>query len=408
VPGPVHLNLAFREPLVPTGAPLVEAPGRSGGAPWTVVEHGDAVLPDRTVEELAEWIAGEARGWVVAGWGAGVTPGTAQRFAAAAGWPLLADPLSGLRTGDACSTYDALLRVPAFAGAHAPGAVLRIGAPPTSKAAGAMPAGPHAVVRIDAAGAARDPDGRDGRLLVADPERLLAAVAGRLGAARDRSWGEGWAAAEATARRVLDAHLDADDEPFDGRVARDVLAAAPDGTDLLVASSMPVRDLDTFGAPRAGVRVHANRGVNGIDGLVSTALGLAVGRPETPTVALLGDLALLHDASGLLGSRARGADLVLVVVDNDGGGIFSFLPQAAQPRHFETLFGTPHGIDLGALAAVHGIPTDVVARASELEPALAAAVAAGGVRLVHVRTDRARNVERHRQVLAAVAGAVAG
>jgi len=155
------------------------------------------------------------------------------------------------------------------------------------------------------------------------------------------------------------------------------------------------------------VTFHANRGVNGIDGFVSTALGIAAAS-EGPTVALLGDLCFLHDANGLLGAVDRGVDATLVVVDNGGGGIFSFLPQAELPDHFETLFGTPQPVDLGALVAVHGIAVTEVGTAAELEPALLAAVDGGGVRVVRVRTDRATNVTRHREVWAAVADSLPG
>jgi 2-succinyl-5-enolpyruvyl-6-hydroxy-3-cyclohexene-1-carboxylate synthase len=194
---------------------------------------------------------------------------------------------------------------------------------------------------------------------------------------------------------------------FDGRVARDVCASLPDGTHLLVASSMPVRDLEWFAAPRSGISVHANRGVNGIDGLVSTAVGIATGS-GAPTVALLGDLALLHDSNGLIGLADAPIDLTLVVVDNDGGGIFSFLPQAeACPREeFETLFGTPHGMDLEALMRVHGLAVVTPTRAGAVTGAVRDCIAKGGVRAVLVRTDRAANVGRHRAVWEAVSAAV--
>ena len=149
----------------------------------------------------------------------------------------------------------------------------------------------------------------------------------------------------------------------------------------------------------------ANRGVNGIDGFVSTVLG-AASAESGPTVALVGDLCFLHDTNGLLGARGRGIDATFVVVDNDGGGIFSFLPQADLPDHFEQLFGTPHGIDLAALASVHGIPVDEVARASDLVPAVDDAIDTRGIRVVLVRTDRATNVTRHRDVWSAVAAAL--
>jgi 2-succinyl-5-enolpyruvyl-6-hydroxy-3-cyclohexene-1-carboxylate synthase len=191
----------------------------------------------------------------------------------------------------------------------------------------------------------------------------------------------------------------------EGRVARDVVDAMPDGSTLVVASSMPVRDVEAFSRPRAGVRFLANRGVSGIDGFVSTALGVAAASAGS-TVALVGDLCLLHDANGLLGATDRGLDATVVVLDNDGGGIFSFLPQAELPEHFELLFGTPHGLDLAALAAVHGVPADRIEKAGDLPVALAASIAAGGVRLVIVPTDRVDNVTRHREVWAAVSAAI--
>jgi 2-succinyl-5-enolpyruvyl-6-hydroxy-3-cyclohexene-1-carboxylate synthase len=223
--------------------------------------------------------------------------------------------------------------------------------------------------------------------------------------ANDEEWGQAWRTAEASARRTIDDLLDGWVEPFEGRVARDVVAAVPTGGTLVVASSMPVRDVESFAAPRAGLRILANRGVNGIDGFVSTVLGVAAA-DDLPTVGLVGDLCFLHDANGLLGARPRGVDATFVVVDNDGGGIFSFLPQADRPEHFETLFGTPHGIDLAALASLHGIPVDGAETAADVVPAVDAALGAGGVRVVLVRTDRATNVTRHREMWAAVAAAL--
>src|SRR5439155_18982982 len=138
-----------------------------------------------------------------------------------------------------------------------------------------------------------------------------------------------------------------------------------------------------------------NRGVNGIDGFVSTALGIATGT-DGPTVALVGDLCFLHDTNGLLGAATRGVDATFVVVDNAGGGIFSFLPQAELPEHFDTLFGTPQPVDIAALAALHELPVTEAGAADAVGPAVRAAVEAGGVRVVRVRTDRHANVTRHR------------
>src|SRR4029077_12483787 len=146
-------------------------------------------------------------------------------------------------------------------------------------------------------------------------------------------------------------------EPTEPGVARALLAALPGGATLVASSSMPIRDLEWYGRPRPGVRVVANRGANGIDGVVSTAVGVALGSGR-PTALLIGDVARLHASNGLLGAAARPLDLTIVAVDNDGGGIFSFLPQASalDQERFEQLCGTPHGVDLAALAAVHGVP----------------------------------------------------
>ncbi len=249
-----------------------------------------------------------------------------------------------------------------------------------------------------------DPNRASAERIVADPSALLDAVVAR-GPARSQSfWLTAWLQAEAAARRGLDRLLDSWAEPFEGRVARDLVAGLPSGATLVVGSSMPVRDVESFARPRTGVRFLANRGVNGIDGFVSTVLGAAAVTDHGPVVALCGDLTFLHDAGALLGAARRGVAATLVVLDNDGGGIFNFLPQAGAglADSFEILFGTPQGVDLAQLAAVHGIEPEHVTKADELMPAVERAIEAGGVRVVVVPTDRVDNVARHRQAWEAV------
>ena len=401
--GPVHLNLAFREPLVPTGATVEIVPGRPDGAPWVTSTVGRAAPSAADVDRLFFRVAAEQRGVIVAGWGADVDADAVERFAQAASWPVLADPLSGLRQGAgvAVSTYDAILRSPGAAAALRPDVVLRLGAPLTGKVATDWldPSIPQ--VLVDPDGAWLDPQRGTAERIVADPTALLDAVTA-LGPARTRSfWMAAWLQAEASARREMDMLLDSWPEPFEGRVARDLVAALPNGATLVVGSSMPVRDVESFAAPRRGLRFLSNRGVNGIDGFVSTVLGVAAAS-SGPVAALCGDLTFLHDGGGLLRAAGRGVDAAFVVVDNRGGGIFNFLPQAGG-EHFEALFGTPQDVDLVALAAVHGIGSERVAKADDLVPAVERALAAGGVRLVVVPTDRVDNVARHRQVWEAVA-----
>jgi 2-succinyl-5-enolpyruvyl-6-hydroxy-3-cyclohexene-1-carboxylate synthase len=441
--GPVHLNLAFADPLVPldpsdaeegrrlagppsaaeerprpTGAPAATvwarlggqpAAGRAGGAPWTAAPAGVRSAAPGDVAALAKAVRANPNGLLVIGWGADLDPAAVDAFAAASGWPVLADPLSGARRGPAAiSTYDGLIRAPRFAAAHRPGLVVRVGGAPTSKALTGWLDESVPQVLVDPSGGWSDPARTATLRLTADPSALLAATAALLAALSPSPWLQEWLEVDRLAREAIDGLLDEWAEPFEGRVARDLVGWVPGGGTLVVGSSMPVRDVDAFARPRAGLRFVANRGLSGIDGFVATTLGVAAAGDE-PVAALCGDLTLLHDASSLLGAAGRPRGAVLVVVDNDGGGIFSFLPQAQLPGDlFEPLFGTPHGLDLTALAAAARVPSRVVEKAADLVPALDAALAGGGTRLVVVRSDRAANLARHRALTEAVAVAVGG
>jgi 2-succinyl-5-enolpyruvyl-6-hydroxy-3-cyclohexene-1-carboxylate synthase len=304
------------------------------------------------------------------------------------------------------STYDPLLRDDGFADAQRPDVVLRVGGPLTNKVATQWMATDVGQVFVDPDRAWLDPHHAGSARMEADPELLLATLADAIDVLVDDAWMSAWRDADAAGRVAIDTLVDGWDEPFEGRIARDVVAAVPADGRLVVASSMPVRDVESFAAPRDGLRLHANRGANGIDGFVSTVLGIAAASDGGPTVALLGDLCFLHDSNGLLGAVDHGVDATFVVVDNGGGGIFSFLPQAELPEHFETLFGTPQAVDIAALAALHGVGVTEVERAGDVVAAVHAAVDARGVRLVRVCTDRVTNVTRHREVWQAVADAI--
>ncbi len=405
-PGPVHLNLPLREPLVP-GVPDAagEEPGgwpepldgRPGGAPWTS-------FPGAARDAAAVDLPWAERGVIVCGDGCG-DPAALLRLAEQAGWPVLAEPSSGARTGPMClAAYQYLLDSPAFMAGHRPDVIVSAGRPGLSRAqlGYLKQAGPvrHVVV-------AQGPGGH-----WADPARSATDVvpAVRL-AGRPRGgtgWLASWRAADAAAGAVAKAILDDGDTLSEPRLARDLAAALPDGALLWAASSLPVRDLDQQMAPRAGLTVLASRGASGIDGMISAAAGAALAHQRAgggPAAALVGDLAFLHDAPGLFtGPAEPRPDLVLVVANNDGGGIFSLLEQAEYGGPFERVFGTPHGAGLGALAAAAGLPAVTVERACDLPGALRGA----GIRVVEVPTSRAAGAELRRELRAACAAAAAG
>ena len=420
--GPVHCNLAFREPLVGEVGTL--PPGRDGGRPWEQpVVQADA-LPVDSLDALAAGLAGR-RGIIVAG--AGIDdPAAVMALGRAAGWPVLADPRSGCRipTESTISHADALLRVPEVADRLRPEVVLRLGALPASKVLGQWLAGLEVwQVAIEADGARFDPDRCLDALIAAEPGAAAAVLADHLpggpvpdAPAGAESWAGAWAHADAVAAEAIASALAGQSEPCEPAVARDVVRALPEGSTLVVSSSMPVRDVEWFAVPRTGLRVLANRGANGIDGVLSTAVGVALAAPaastgsgKAATAVLLGDVAFLYDANGLLGAASRGIDLTVVVVDNDGGGIFSFLPPAGflPADVFERLYGTPHGVDLVGLAAAHGISSRVIDRQVDLAPAVEESAALGGVHVLIVCTDRAANVAIHDDLNAAVAQALA-
>jgi 2-succinyl-5-enolpyruvyl-6-hydroxy-3-cyclohexene-1-carboxylate synthase len=408
--GPVHLNLPFREPLVPSGAPLLDAPGRAHDGPWINTSNARREPTGVDVTRLAALVRAHPRGLLVAGWGAGVGPVAAERFARAAGWPVVADPLSQLRTGThAVSTYEALLRVDEFARAHRPDLVVRVGGPVTSKITNAWLADVPTVL-VDPDDAWLDPDRGAHERVRADADALFDALFDALPDAgaepASAPWLAKWRDAERRARCALDGVLD-DDLACEGRIARDVAAAVPNGGALVVASSLPVRALEWCMTPRSGLRVLGNRGANGIDGFVSTVLGVASAHAGR-VVALCGDLCLLHDTNGLLASGGGGGaseprpPATFVVVDNDGGGIFAYLPQH-DLAEFETLFATPQSVDLVAVARAHGVA------AERTELADVADLVADGTdttRVLVVPVDRDAALEQHARGWRAVAKAL--
>jgi 2-succinyl-5-enolpyruvyl-6-hydroxy-3-cyclohexene-1-carboxylate synthase len=406
-PGVVHLNFPLREPLVPAGPLPPEDPGRPGGEPWLDRAPVDPLPTPDALKRLTDLVEHHPRGVLVCGRAErdpALGPAVAG-FAEAAGYPVLADPLSGARLDGAVAHYDAILRDERFAAEMRPELVLRVGDLPTSKPLRAWLARPGVrQVAFDPEGALQDPDATVELAVPADPATVLAELTEHVGRAHDAAWVERWRAADATAAPAIERALgEALSEP---RVAALLGRRLPAAATLVVASSMPVRDVETFFPARPDPpRVLANRGANGIDGTIATAYGVAAGA-EGPVALLIGDVALAHDAGALLTGARLGLDLTIVLLDNGGGGIFEFLPVAGETDVFEEHVATPTGLDFAAVTAAYGCRHRPIEEPEALKEALAEELGAPGTALLHVRTDRAANVALHHAVWQEVAEAL--
>ena len=448
LPGPVHLNIPLRDPLVPDAQPPTSGSaaedwpdsldGRPDGAPWTRVGAGGVVAEPLELP----WAE---RGVVVCGDG-DYDAAALVELAEQAGWPVLAEPSSGARRGpNALTGYQYLLASPDFMAAHRPTVIVSAGRPgltrpqsrllrlardPASADAGAGVAAPVRHIAI-----------APGPGMWADPQRAATDVAAavRLTGAPDRASADGpsagpwlaqWRGADAAALAAASAALDAwpGGELSEPEVARELVATLPANALLWCGNSLSVRDIDLALPPRADARVMASRGASGIDGTFSTAAGAALAHaadhPGTVAFALIGDLSLLHDAPGLsIGPGEPRPDLCVIVVNNDGGGIFEGLeparfgggvsgrPQTDRPQPaltvFERAFGTPHGASIEHLAAAFGLPYTLAERPGEIAKAVAATVPGGGPRIVEARTSRAPNSDLRAQLSAAALAALA-
>jgi 2-succinyl-5-enolpyruvyl-6-hydroxy-3-cyclohexene-1-carboxylate synthase len=392
-PGPVHLNLALREPLLPDDEPgeLVEPwAGRPGGNPWTTAAPTSPAFPPAP--------AGRERTLVVAGDGSPFWGRVAADSAAAERLPVVAEPTSGAWTEGALRSGALLLGASGWLADHRPDRVIVVGRPTLSRPVSALLADPAVVVET-VARTPRWPDAARSSASVGpwlDPGEV---------ACVPREWLSHWRVAADRVAAAVDEVLDASPALTAGRLARDVVAALPAGALLVLGSSTPVRDVDRLAVPRRDLRILANRGVAGIDGTISTAVGAALAHAVDdggPAFALMGDLTFLHDLTGLVtGDGEPVPDLTVVVPDNDGGGIFAQL-EPGEDRHardYRRVFGTPHGRDLVAVARALGWAATAVTSPDEL----GAALSAGGPRVVVVRTD-----QRAEAALAAELRAAAG
>jgi 2-succinyl-5-enolpyruvyl-6-hydroxy-3-cyclohexene-1-carboxylate synthase len=398
-PGPVHLNVPLREPLVLEEPLPAAGDARPAGRPWVLASRPTAVAAPVLEDPPPRML-------IVAGGGGLERSGdTVAAYAAHYRVPLLADPLSGARTGEAAiAHYDLLLREEEFAARHRPELVLRVGDMPTSKPLRAWLAGLDCEqIAFDPERTWHDPDGVVARRL---PVRFEGALASTDRSPAPPAWVQSWRAADtAVAAAIADTLGDDLSEPL---VAAKLGEWLPGRATLFVASSMPIRDVEEFFTARDDPpHVLANRGANGIDGTVSAAFGAAA-VTDGPVVLLIGDVALAHDLGGLMAARRLALPLTVVLLNNDGGGIFHFLPVSREGDAFEEHVATPHGLDFAHAAALYGCGYERPGTVADLQSALGSALGSPGTTIIEVRTDRAENLALHRRVADAARAALRG
>ena len=430
-PGPVHVNLPFEKPFEPTelaaedeaklrGADPLGLDGRADGLPMLAEEEGLPRVAGRDLKEVMAVLGRSARGVIVAGPVSepGVVGPAVGLLARATGFPVLADPLSGARFGDHCggqlvATFDLLLREPLVREALRPDVVLRIGGAPTSASVLTylrecrgmsqvlIRSGPWWRDHLEAAS----------HNVHGDVAGFLEDVAsGLCDPPSPPEWRARWADLDRAASAVLTTESE---EPFEGRVLAAVVDSLPSGGALFVSNSMPVRDLDAFGGGGAkALSVFGNRGASGIDGIVSTVAGIAAareraaadaaGETRSPVVAVLGDVAFHHDMNGLLAVTKYRLNVLLVVINNDGGGIFHMLPIRDHEPEFTRYFAAPHGLDFRHVADMYGVRYRHLEEASMVGEAVDDLLSESGPRMLEIRSDRAQNVRRREEVAEAV------
>ncbi|MER2071173.1 MAG: 2-succinyl-5-enolpyruvyl-6-hydroxy-3-cyclohexene-1-carboxylic-acid synthase [Psychrobacillus sp.] len=395
--GPVHINVPFREPL------LLEMDRPASLSQMQQIELGRLMPSKECIHWYTQLITDTEKGLIIVGDSLNSTVGFWE-FVKAIQWPVLADPLSNLRSNvpmdcmHLCiDQYDAILKSEAFMQSAIPDAVIRFGAQPVSKPLmkflEANP--PKTFIAVDESPLFRDSLHVVTHHVQVDPSSLWFQVEEK----QSSSYLENWSKANDIATKHIQTYIS--EQTDEGALAGTLFEGLPDKTDLIASSSMPIRDVDTFfNKTYKDVHVYANRGTNGIDGVVSTALGIQAAT-KRPGYLLIGDLAFLHDVNGLIVTRFSETDLTIVIMNNDGGGIFSYLPQSTETNYFEHLFGTPTGLEFSAIATMYHAQYDVVHTKEDFQAVLSKDKTKN-IRMIEVRTDRQNNTETHRKLWAAI------
>lgn len=402
--GPVQLNLPFRKPLEPP--PPYEPQFATGSTPS--IQRGVLQPSAQQMDRLAELLARHERGWIVCGPWAGTPPDglapAVAELARSSGYPIFADPLSGLRFGPhvagapVIGGYESFLQAaPGFA---PPDLILRLGAVPTSKWLNDFltRTAPARQIHVRSSGVWADDSHRVSDFLQADETAVCRQLAARVRRGPGE-WTDAIVATEQRTQARQQAFLA--QNWFDAAVIPPLLDALPDGANLFVGNSLPVRHLDQFGGPLAKrLGVFGNRGASGIDGVVSSALGVAAAEPSRPTVLLIGDVSFYHDLNGLLAVGQQNLrNFAVVLLDNDGGSIFRRLPVAQHQSAFQRLFLTPHGLNFAPAVEMYGLAFVQAGDGAGLRAGLAQAIASATPTVIRVPSDGAEDEGLRRALL---------
>ncbi len=433
IKGPVHLNLPFRDPLTPQindeeveelqKLSLSVDRGRAEGFTYTRSYPQSDKVPEQVITELCQLVKEQPRGVLLCGEQNSRSDFYEEigRFSKIAAWPVIADPVSGLRFGShtrgmgLISTGDLLFRNSTFSKRMVADCIVHIGATLTGKAARlwALEHGQSRHLIVDAEQRWNDPDHLASDLLSYDPAQLFRQLNETLAknsfVRRDTAWFDLWMQVEQIARETLDQEFEHNRSLVEPAVGASLVDHLPDKCDLFLSSSMPIRDIDSFAPPSLkSVRVLSNRGTNGIDGVISSALGVAgensFRKNGRRTVLFIGDLAFLHDIGGLLAASRNKLDLTIIVINNEGGGIFSFLPvsQYSKEAGFDTFFTTPHGLSLQSAAEMYGLEYQKIESLSLVGPSLRAVLNNPGTRVIELSVDRNESVAFQKKLISRV------
>ncbi|UYT88166.1 2-succinyl-5-enolpyruvyl-6-hydroxy-3-cyclohexene-1-carboxylic-acid synthase [Priestia megaterium] len=404
--GPVHINVPLREPIVPDlSIEDLWSQGKRGKSYVSAI-HGEASLSEKGFEEIAKRLEGTTKGLIICGDQMSLKAvDSVCRLAESLSFPVLADPLSQLRSGkhskeNVIETYDTFLKSDKVDERFYPEVVIRFGAMPVSKPLLQFLKAhePTEMFVVDQGKGWRDPTLRSTVMIEADETLFCEELIKRLSANQEEStlWLSLWKKINAQTVQALRT-LTSGQEWFEGQVVQEIVDVVPEGTALFAGNSMPVRDIDSFFLnTEKEIPLFVNRGANGIDGVVSSALGVSTAYDHS--VLFIGDLSFYHDLNGLLAAKMHNLNLTVVLVNNDGGGIFSFLPQSKQEKHFEFLFGTPTGLNFEHATRLYDGTFSSASSWEEFRHAMNHAFAKGGLHVVEIRTTRTENVETHRSL----------